>query len=59
MSRDDGFLAFLQELLEPMGRIALRPMSGGHGVYCDEVFIAIVAIAAAARKPTSRKTKKP
>lgn len=42
VKQDDGFIAFIGELLEPMGRITARRMFGGHGVYCDAVFIAIV-----------------
>ena len=42
MKRDDGFIDFLHELLEPLGRIGTRAMFGGHGVYCDDLFIAIV-----------------
>lgn len=39
---DDGFIALLHELLEPLGVVSTRRMFGGHGVYCDGVFIAIV-----------------
>ena len=39
---DDGFLEFLHELLEPCGPVTTRRMFGGHGVYCDGVFIAVV-----------------
>lgn len=42
MKNDDGFIEFLHELLEPEGTIATRRMFGGHGVYCDGVFMAIV-----------------
>jgi DNA transformation protein len=42
MKRDDGFLEFLRELLEPLGSVGVRRMFGGHGVYVDGVFIAIV-----------------
>lgn len=42
MKHDDGFIAFLHELLEPLGLVATRKMFGGHGVYCDGIFIAIV-----------------
>lgn len=42
MTRDDGFLDYLHELLEPCGVISTRRMFGGHGVYCDGLFIAIV-----------------
>lgn len=43
MRADDGLLAHLRELLEPLGRIKLRAMFGGHGVYCDGLFFALVA----------------
>ena len=39
---DEGFLEWLRELLEPMGRVGLRRMFGGHGVYLDGLFVAIV-----------------
>lgn len=42
MKKDDGFIAFLHELLEPMGTISTRRMFGGHGVYCEGLFMAIV-----------------
>jgi len=42
MHEDNGFLELLRELLEPLGTVATRKMFGGHGVYCDGVFIAIV-----------------
>lgn len=42
MRQDDGFIEFLHELLEPLGLISTRRMFGGHGVYCDGLFIAIV-----------------
>lgn len=42
MKNDDGFTEFLRELLEPLGTVVTRRMFGGHGVYCDGVFIAIV-----------------
>ncbi|MFT3807584.1 TfoX/Sxy family protein [Arenimonas sp.] len=40
--RDDGFIDYLHELLDPLGRIAVRRMFGGHGLYCDGVFFAIL-----------------
>jgi len=46
MHNDDGFLELLRELLEPLGTITVRRMFGGHGVYCDGVFIAIVVAGA-------------
>lgn len=41
MSAD--FVAWCQELLAPLGRIRARRMFGGHGLYADEVFVAIIA----------------
>ena len=43
MATDAGFLAHLRELLEPLGRITLKSMFGGHGIYCDGLFFALVA----------------
>lgn len=40
--RDEGFIEHLHELLDSLGRIAVRRMFGGHGLYCDGVFFAIV-----------------
>jgi len=42
MREDDGFLEWLRELLEPVGRVSVRRMFGGHGVYLDGLFVAIV-----------------
>jgi len=42
MSHDEGYLELLHELLQPLGTIRTRRMFGGHGVYCDGLFIAIV-----------------
>ncbi|KFN44849.1 TfoX/Sxy family protein [Arenimonas oryziterrae] len=42
MKRDDGFIDYLHELLDPLGAISTRRMFGGHGVYCGGVFFAIV-----------------
>ena len=42
MRTDEGLLAWLAELLEPMGKVSVRRMFGGHGIYLDGVFIAIV-----------------
>ena len=43
MATDRGVLAHLAELLQPLGHISFRAMFGGHGVYCDGVFFALVA----------------
>lgn len=42
MARDDGFIEYLHELLDPLGHVSTRRMFGGHGVYVEDVFIAIV-----------------
>lgn len=42
MRGDEDFIEFLRELLEPLGRVGMRRMFGGHGVYVDALFIAIV-----------------
>lgn len=42
MTRDDGFIEYLHELLEPLGHVATRSMFGGHGIYIDDLFMAIV-----------------
>ena len=42
MRTDEGLLTWLSELLEPLGKVSVRRMFGGHGVYLDGVFIAIV-----------------
>lgn len=42
MPRDEEFLAHVLELLAPLGRVAARSMFGGHGLYCDGIFFAIV-----------------
>ena len=35
-------LEHFKELLAPRGAIRSRAMFGGHGIYCDDVFMAIV-----------------
>jgi len=42
MKRDEGMLDWLKELLEGQGRVSVRRMFGGHGIYLDGVFVAIV-----------------
>ena len=39
----DGFIDHCLELLAPMGRPRARRMFGGHGLYLDDLFVAIVA----------------
>lgn len=38
----DAFVAHALELLAALGSISARRMFGGHGIYCDGLFIAIV-----------------
>lgn len=38
-----GFTAHCAELLAPLGPVRCLRMFGGHGLYIDEVFVAIVA----------------
>ena len=42
MTNGDEFLGHVLELLAPLGRVAARRMFGGHGLYCDDVFFAIL-----------------
>ncbi len=37
-----GFAAFVEELLQPFGRVTSRRMFGGHGYYLDGGFVGIV-----------------
>jgi DNA transformation protein len=37
-----SFIAHITELLSGLGRLEARPMFGGHGLYCDGAFFAIV-----------------
>ena len=37
-----AFIAHVTELLRALGRLEARPMFGGHGLYCDGAFFAIV-----------------
>ena len=41
-SEPDGFVVHLIELLRSLGRVEAQLMFGGHGIYCDGLFIAIV-----------------
>lgn len=42
MRTDDAFLEWMRELLEPVGRVGMRRMFGGHGLYLDGLFVAIL-----------------
>jgi DNA transformation protein len=39
----DAFAAYCTELLAPLGSVRAKRMFGGHGLYVDDLFIAIVA----------------
>ena len=39
---DKEFIAWLHELLDPLGRVATRAMFGGHGLYLDGIIIGLV-----------------
>lgn len=38
----DHFADYCADLLEPLGSVRTKRMFGGHGIYVDDVFIAIV-----------------
>lgn len=40
---DNGFVAHCMELLAVLGPIRSKRMFGGHGLYADEVFVAIIS----------------
>jgi DNA transformation protein len=42
MAVSDSLVGLLQEQLEPLGRIAIRRMFSGAGVYCDGVIFALI-----------------
>ena len=39
----EGFVDHCLELLAPLGRVRARRMFGGHGVYIDDLFVALIA----------------
>jgi DNA transformation protein len=39
----DGFVAHCLELLAPLGRPRSRRMFGGHGLYLDDLFVALIS----------------
>ena len=39
----DDFSLYINDLLSAHGRILVKRMFGGHGVYCDGLFIAILS----------------
>ena len=44
MSVDHGLLAWVEECLEPLGRVTARPMMGGATLYLDGTVFAILAL---------------
>lgn len=42
MPRRNEFLTLVLDLMAPLGVISSRAMFGGHGLYCNGLFIAIV-----------------
>ena len=42
MSVSKDYLAWLEELFAPLGRIRIKRMFGGAGIYCEELLFAIV-----------------
>ncbi len=43
MSVDEGLIAWVEEALEPLGRVTLRKMMGGGTLYLDGTVFAIIA----------------
>lgn len=44
MVRRNEFLSLVLDLMAPLGAISARAMFGGHGLYCNGLFIAIVVV---------------
>lgn len=44
MPRRNEFLSLVLDLMAPLGTISARAMFGGHGLYCNGLFIAIVVV---------------
>jgi DNA transformation protein len=42
MAIDEGLLAWVEEALEPMGRVSMRKMMGGATLYLDGIIFAIM-----------------
>lgn len=43
MAVSASFTTYVKEVFAPFGAISVRKMFGGAGVYCDELFFAIIA----------------
>jgi DNA transformation protein and related proteins len=42
MAAKDAFAGYCAELLSELGAVRVRRMFGGHGIYVDDLFVAIV-----------------
>ncbi|QJW85800.1 TfoX/Sxy family protein [Ramlibacter terrae] len=42
MATRDAFAGYCAELLSPLGPVRVKRMFGGHGIYVDDLFMAIV-----------------
>lgn len=42
MPKDQAYIQYLHELLEPLGKISTKIMFGGHGMYCNGVIMGLV-----------------
>ena len=40
--KDEGFKTFVEDQLFGMGRVEIRPMFGGYGVYHGDIFFGII-----------------
>ena len=43
MPARNSYVDFVCEQLAPLGRIRVRAMFGGYGLYCDDLFFALIA----------------
>lgn len=39
----NSFVEYVKDMLEPFGTIRVKSMFGGYGIYCNEIFFAIIA----------------
>ena len=44
LKRHDDFVEHVAELLSPLGTVRVKAMFGGHGIYVDEVSLAMIAM---------------
>lgn len=43
MKKQDEFITYLLELMQPLGPVSARAMFGGYGIYIDDIMFALVA----------------